>query len=60
VPDRPIRRRRPTNVTIDRDQYAGLRLLAEHRSSSVSGVLREMIRECLDRELRGGACRDAK
>jgi Arc/MetJ-type ribon-helix-helix transcriptional regulator len=43
---------RPTTVTLGRDQFDQLRKLAERRLSSVSQVVRELVRAGVERELR--------
>jgi hypothetical protein len=53
-------RKRPTSITLTREQHADLRLLAERRLSSVSQVVRQLIREGVERELRDGAHSDAR
>ncbi len=54
MPDGPVRksRRLPTSITLDADQRADLRLIADRRLSSVSQTVRELIQEGIERRKR--------
>jgi hypothetical protein len=53
-------RRLPTSITLDADQRADLRLIADRRLSSVSQTVRELIQEGIERRKREKAHADAR
>jgi hypothetical protein len=52
-------RRLPTSITLDANQRADLRLIADRRLSSVSQTVRELIQEGIERRKRDEARADA-
>lgn len=54
MPDGPIpaRKSRPTTITLSAEQHADLRELAARRFSSVSQIVRQIVRDALPREKR--------
>ena len=51
----PHHRSRPTSINLTDRQHADLRLIAERRLSSVSQIVRELVREGVEREKRDEA-----
>jgi Arc/MetJ-type ribon-helix-helix transcriptional regulator len=54
------RKSRPTSITLTDQQHADLRLIAARRLSSLSQIVRELVKEGVEREKREEALGDAR